>query len=98
MPSIRNATTADAAALSRLAATTFRETFEAENSPEDMERYLAEAFTPEQQAAEISDTAGTILVAEHHLSSDDVVLVGYAHLISGSTTAAVAGSMPRDSK
>ena len=62
---IRAATIDDALALSRLAASTFRETFAAENTPEDMARYLAEAFTPEQQAAEITDPASTVLLAEH---------------------------------
>jgi hypothetical protein len=45
MITIRPATTADAPALSRLRAITFRETFEGENPPEDMARYLADAFT-----------------------------------------------------
>ena len=44
---IRRAAIDDAAALSHLGATTFRETFAGENTPEDMARYLAEAFTPE---------------------------------------------------
>lgn len=77
MTTIRTASSADAARLSRLAATTFRDTFETENAPEDMERYLAEAFTPEQQAAEIADPDSTILVAENP-SSDNAELVGYA--------------------
>ena len=63
---IRPATAADAPALSRLGAATFRETFEGENSPEDMARYLADSFSPERQAAEIADPQGTVLLAEHH--------------------------------
>jgi ribosomal protein S18 acetylase RimI-like enzyme len=98
MTTIRTATSADAARLSRLAATTFRDTFEAENTLEDMERYLAEAFTPEQQAAEIADSDSTILVAEHDLSSNNVELVGYAHLASESTPEAVLGPAPLELK
>jgi GNAT superfamily N-acetyltransferase len=56
---VRPATIADAARLSRLGATMFRETFEGENTPDDMARYLAEAFTPDRQAAEITDPGGT---------------------------------------
>jgi diamine N-acetyltransferase len=98
MTTIRTASSADAARLSRLAATTFRDTFAAENAPENMERYLAEAFTPEQQAAEIADPHCTILLAEHELSSGNVELVGYAHLASESTPEAVAGPAPLELK
>jgi ribosomal protein S18 acetylase RimI-like enzyme len=98
MTTIRTARSADAPRLSRLAATTFRDTFEAENSPEDLERYLAETFTPEQQAAEIADPENTILVAEHGYSSDNVELVGYAHLASGSVPEAVVGPAPLELK
>ncbi len=89
---IRPAAAGDAAALSRLAATTFRDTFEGENTPEDMRRYLEEAFTPEQQAAEIADPAATVLLAEHSSGSGDAGLVGYAHLLSGEVPAAVLGA------
>ena len=98
MTTIRKASTADTARLSHLAASTFRDAFEAENTSEDMERYLAEAFTPERQAAEISDPDSTILVAEDHVSSDDVEFVGYAHLVSGSAPDAVTGPAPLELK
>ena len=98
MTTIRTASSADAAPLSRLAATTFRDAFEAENTAEDMDRYLAEAFTPEKQAAEIADPDSTILVAEHELSTGNVALVGYAHVVSGSTPAAVVGPVPVELK
>ena len=61
---VRPATIADASQLSRLGATTFRDTFADANTPEDMARYLAEAFTPERQAAEIADPTGVVLLAE----------------------------------
>ncbi|AHG92306.1 GCN5-related N-acetyltransferase (plasmid) [Gemmatirosa kalamazoonensis] len=91
--SVRPATAADASRLSQLAAATFRETFEGENTPEDMARYLAASFTPERQTAEISDPAGTVLLAEH-----DAELVGYAHLTSGPAPAAVQGTAPLELK
>ena len=50
---VRPATIADAPRLSQLGANTFRETFEGENTLDDMASYLAEAFTPDRQAAEI---------------------------------------------
>ena len=90
---VRTATLADAGRLSRLAAATFRETFEGENTPEDMARYVAESFGPERQAAEIGDPAGTVLLAEH-----DAELVGYAHLTSGPAPAAVEGAAPLELK
>lgn len=95
---IRRATVADAPALSRLGAATFRETFEQENTPEDMARYLAEAFTTERQTAEISDPAGIVLVAEHVGELDQAELVGYAHLVEGPPPAAVKGPAPMELK
>jgi diamine N-acetyltransferase len=95
---VRPATSADAARLSQLGATTFRETFEGENTPEDMARYLAEAFTPDRQAAEITDPAGTVLLAERRGQSGDAELVGYVHLVSGPAPAAVQGPAPLELK
>ncbi|HYD51183.1 MAG TPA: N-acetyltransferase [Gemmatimonadaceae bacterium] len=98
---VRPAAAADAPALSRLGTTTFRETFEGENTPDDMARYLAEAFTPERQAAEIADPAGIVLLAEHREGSGDpgsATLVGYAHLVSGQAPAAVQGPAPVELK
>jgi ribosomal protein S18 acetylase RimI-like enzyme len=95
---IRPAAIDDAPALSRLAATTFRETFERENAPEDMARYLAEAFTPEQQAAEIADPASTVLLAEYNGESGDTELVGYAHVIAAPVPEAVRGPAPMQLK
>lgn len=93
---VRPATVADAHRLSQLAVTTFRDTFEAENTPEDMARYLAESFTPERQAADIVDTAGTVLLAEYRGTSGEAELVGYAHLMSGPAPRAVQGPAPRE--
>lgn len=95
---VRPALIGDALALSCLGANTFRETFENENTPEDMARYLAESFGPERQAAEIADPAGTVLLGEHHGDSDDAELVGYAHLVSGPVPEAVRGPAPLELK
>ncbi len=95
---VRPATIADACRLSELAASTFRETFEADNSPDDMARYLAEAFTPERQASEITDPACTVLLAERRGASGDVELVGYVHLVSGPVPVAVQGPTPLELK
>ena len=91
---IRPATPVDAPALSRLAASTFRETFESENTPDDMARYLAEHFTPERQAAEITDPGGRVLLAEHVGGSGEAELVGYVHLIAGPVHDAVRSPDP----
>jgi ribosomal protein S18 acetylase RimI-like enzyme len=96
--SIRPAPAADAPALSQLAAATFCDTFEGANTPEDMAHYLAEAFTPEQQAAEIADPAGTMLLAEHEGDSGEAELVGYAHLIAGQVPEGVRGPAPLELK
>lgn len=95
---IRRATPTDASDLSRLGAATFRDAFQADNMPEDMERYLAEAFTPKQQAIEISDPDSIVLLAELRAPSADAELVGYAHLVSGSTPEAVRGAVPLELK
>ncbi|GLC23838.1 GNAT family N-acetyltransferase [Roseisolibacter agri] len=99
-PLVRPATLDDAPALSRLAASTFRETFAHENTPEDMARYVAEAFTPERQAAELTDPAGTVLVAESSadMGAAGAELVGYVHLVAGPAPAAVQGPAPLELK
>lgn len=51
---LREAQARDAAALSRFAAEVFAEAFEKDNDPDDLAAYLAEAFRPEIQAAEIA--------------------------------------------
>ena len=90
---VRRATAADAPELSQLAATTFREAFEAANTPEDMAGYLAEAFTPERQKADILDPANVVLVA-----AEGRGLVGYAHLASGPAPPPVRAPLPIELK
>jgi len=95
---IRTAEARDAAALSRLGAATFRDTFEDSNAPDDMARYVAEAFTPEQQAAEIADPSSIVLVAEHLTGDGGSELIGYAHLVAGEAPGAVRGPAPMELK
>lgn len=72
---IRRATAADAALLAELGARTFRETFEADNTPEDMTAYLAKAFGESIQAAELAEPSAIFLIAEIDGSA-----AGYARL------------------
>ena len=72
---IRRATAADAPLLAELGARTFHETFEADNTAENMSTYLAEAFGETVQAAEVADPATIFFVAEI-----DGVPCGYAKL------------------
>jgi ribosomal protein S18 acetylase RimI-like enzyme len=95
---VRQAILADAADVSRIAAMTFRETFEADNTSENLRQYLAESFTPQRQAAEITDPAGLVLLAQRRAESGDVETVGYAHLVSGPVPPAVQGPAPLELK
>ena len=61
---IRPAGVADAPWLAELAERTFRETYTTYNTPENMERYVAEHFAPALQAAELADPRYITLVAE----------------------------------
>ena len=61
---IRLGTTADAARLAEFAARTFRDTFGADNSVEDMDAYLAETYRLDLQGAELADEGMTTLLAE----------------------------------
>jgi ribosomal protein S18 acetylase RimI-like enzyme len=62
---ISDATAADAALLAELGARTFRDTFEADNSAEDMRNHLESSFSPEIQRAEIGDPEiDTLLVRD----------------------------------
>ena len=60
---LRRAVAADAERLSRFAAAVFEETFAGTYDPPDMEAYLREAFSPAMQAAEITDPAISIRLA-----------------------------------
>jgi GNAT superfamily N-acetyltransferase len=88
---IRPAEVHDAAWLAALAERTFRETYTAFNTPEDMEAYVAGHFGPERQAAELSDGRMVTLVAEV-----DGHAAGYAQLARGPAPPAVTGPQPME--
>jgi GNAT superfamily N-acetyltransferase len=91
---IRAASLEDACSLSRFAAEVFRETFAEQNEPGDLEAYLADSFTAERQAQEITDPHGVVLLAEIAEDSAAPDLVGYAHLVPGAAPPAVTGPAP----
>jgi len=70
--------------LAAFAVAAFSDTFAADNTPEDMAAYLAEAFGEETQRAELADRSRIVLLAER-----DGELVGYA-MLNDATVPAVA--------
>jgi len=86
---IRVATAEDAERVSELAARTFRETFAADNTAEDMAAYLAATFTPERQRSELEDPGQRVFLLEI-----DGVAVGYAQLTRSTPDAAVTDKSP----
>jgi ribosomal protein S18 acetylase RimI-like enzyme len=86
---VRRGKAEDAELLAELGARTFSETFAADNTPEDMAAYLASAFSPEQQAAEIADPHCWFQIAE-----TNGLAVGYAMLRSGSVPHSVTDDKP----
>lgn len=86
---IRPAVPADANALAELAATTFRDTFAADNDPADMAHHLAQAYGPLQQGRELADPNVTTLLVVAASK-----LIGYAQLRRGPAPACVTGEIP----
>jgi len=79
----------DAPALAVLGARTFRDTYSADNDPEDMRQYIAEAFTPEQIGIELADEGAAFLVAELYGNP-----IGYALLRAGDAPECVTDPNP----
>lgn len=86
---VRTASHEDISLLAELSATTFRCTFEKDNTPEDMEAYLAENFTEEKLGQELSDPLATFLIAE--LSNKPL---GYAKLLKSKPDPCITGPKP----
>ena len=86
---IRHGVPSDAAGLAELAARTFRDTFGAENRPDDMAAHLAQAYGPAQQGKELEDPKVITLLLEA-----DGQLAGYAQLRFGAAPACVVGVAP----
>lgn len=72
---VRRATPSDAAALAAFAATAFADAFAADNTPDDIAAYLADAFGEAKQLEELADRSRIVLLAER-----DGELAGYAML------------------
>ena len=75
----------DAALLTELGASTFAETFESVNTPDDFLAYIAAAFGEDLQRAELEDPDTTVFLAER-----DGDAVGYVMLREGRTPSVVA--------
>jgi ribosomal protein S18 acetylase RimI-like enzyme len=88
---IRPARVPDAPWLADLAERTFRETYTAYNTAEDMERYVADHFAPELQAAELADPRFLTLVVEV-----DGRPAAYTQLGPGPAPDCVAGAEPME--
>lgn len=73
--SIKEATTADAALIADLSRKTFYDSFAADNTPENMEKFMNEQFTRERLMKEVGAAGNIFLLA---YVGDEVV--GYARL------------------
>lgn len=86
---IRVALPADAEALAALAERCFRDTFGADNRPEDMDQHCAESYGAALQAREIADPGLYTLVVEA-----DQRLIAFAQLRWAAPPACVQGQRP----
>jgi ribosomal protein S18 acetylase RimI-like enzyme len=89
MTTIRQAGLSDATLLSHFAERTFRDTFGAVNSVEDMALHCRQSYGEEIQAREISSPHLTTL-----LSEDGGRLVGFAQLRQGGAPSCVVATSP----
>ncbi|HEX3868447.1 MAG TPA: GNAT family N-acetyltransferase [Gemmatimonadaceae bacterium] len=89
---IRTATKADARLLTDLGAHLFQQTFGPANSAENMEMYLAGAFSDSMQSAELSDANRTAWIA----FDDAGAAIGYAMARRGSRADGVVFRRPME--
>ena len=82
----RRAAPSDAALLAALGRATFSDTFAADNTPEDMATYLAEAFGDDVQRAELENADVSVFFAERAGEA-----VGYVMLREGPAPPMVRG-------
>lgn len=73
---IRRATIDDAAALAEIAERTFRDTFAKDNTPEDLEAYVASAYGETLQRRELENPGVLALLGE----SEDGTLIAYTQM------------------
>jgi GNAT superfamily N-acetyltransferase len=86
---IRTANSSDVILLSEFGAKTFSDSFASDNRAEDIQAYLAAAFSTDKQAEELADPSSLFLIAEI-----EGVTAGYARLLKGSYPQVVTGSRP----
>ncbi len=86
---IRVAVREDAATLTELGARTFRDSFAADNRPEDMEAFIASHYRLELQIAELEDPRNLYLLAEV-----EGVPAGFALLRDAPRERGVPGARP----
>ena len=86
---VRRATRSDAGLIAELGHRTFKDSFGAENRPEDMEQYLSLNFSKARIEAQLSDPASIFLLACEHSN-----VVGYVMLRTGKKPASVPGTKP----
>ena len=91
-PRIRRGTVADAALLARVGAELFAAAFGAQNDPNDLKMYLATAFSPSIQHAELADVDRATWIAK----SPEGAPAGYAMMKRGARSAAVAATHPAE--
>jgi ribosomal protein S18 acetylase RimI-like enzyme len=89
MPEIRFAVLGDAAQLAELAERTFRGTFTAQNTAEDMELHCRESYGTAIQAGELAAADRACFVA-----SEGAGLIGFAQLRWGHAPECVAAKFP----
>lgn len=86
---IRTATLADAERLAGFARDAFRDTYRDIDDADDIERYVAEHFTPQRVAEQIGDPASTMLLAWR-----GETLTGYAQVLQSPAPPCVTGPAP----
>lgn len=89
---VRRAAAADVALLAELGARTFVDAFSADNDPQDLERYVADAFSHERIATELAQDGSVFLVA--HDDAYASAPVGYCRLQRGATDDSVDARTP----
>jgi len=88
---IREATADDVEELAKLAASTFRDTFEDRNEPANMDSYLGQWFSVDRIRSELDDSNSTFFLA---FGDPHDPPIGYVKLKAGQTAAAVQGPDP----
>lgn len=86
---IRQAEPGDHRRIASLGRETFRDSFAADNHPQDMADYLARSFRPEIQAAELAEPSSCFLIAQAGKQA-----VGYARLVEATPPPCIAASRP----